>query len=154
MPTHPYFTDKARAVFAAAGADPGLSDTLAAWAEAFRAGPDYDSRVGVIVAEDGTILAETRHTPATGWSPGATYVTGIHAYLTGSAEWDSLVGREVGLACGSLRRLAGQDVIHVTASQVCMGAATRKSTRLAEPPDDGEASSCHAAGKEDGPALR
>jgi hypothetical protein len=129
MTTHPYFTAKAREAFTKAGGNPDASDRLAEWAEALRNGPDFDSRVGVIVAEDGALLAETRHIPATGWSPGATYVehllvdeSALDTSRTNALELRLLSRLELGLACGTLRRLTGQGVIHVTASQICTGA--------------------------------
>lgn len=115
--TRPYFTAQARKAFTEAGGDPAHADALAAWADALRTGPSYDSRIGVIVREDGTLLAETRHVPATGWSPGATYV--VTELDPAAAE---VRDQEVGLACGALRRITGQGVIHVTASKVCTGA--------------------------------
>ena len=106
---HGYFVDKARTVFAKAGGHPDRSDALAAWAQDAKA--IGDSRRGVIVAETGEILAETRYTPSTASSPGATYVT------TGDVK-----GREVGLAMGALQRMTGHLVIHVKYGEVCQGA--------------------------------
>lgn len=55
--THPYFVAKAREIFARAGGDPEKSSALAAWAEDARA--RMDSKHGVLVAEDGTLVART-----------------------------------------------------------------------------------------------
>ena len=110
---HPYFLDKARAVFAAAGGDPANADELAAWAERVR--PTGDSRLGVIVTEAGRIVAETRCVPG---GAGASYVVAVAE----PADSD-LVNREAGLAAGALTARHGQTV-HVKFSQVCRGAAT------------------------------
>ena len=117
--THGYFVDKARTVFTNAKGDPELSYLLASWAEAAHA--TGDSRVGVIVTEDGRILATTRHTPATASSPGATYVTDV----ADGASHESVINLELGLALGSLRRLTGKRLIHVKYSEVCQGAGVR-----------------------------
>lgn len=113
-PIHPYFTDKARNVFAAAGGDPANAGELAAWAQRVR--PTNDSRLGVVVAETGRIVAETRYVPG---RVGASYVTAV----TDPAD-DDLVNREVGLAGGALTFRHGQTV-HVKFSQVCLGAGAR-----------------------------
>jgi hypothetical protein len=108
--TSGYFVDKARAAFAKAGGNPDNSGPLATWAEQAR--EIGDSRRGCIVTDKGVIVAETRHTPATASTPGATYVT---------SDGD-LAGREVGLAMGALRRTTGRPVIHVKFWEVCEGA--------------------------------
>jgi hypothetical protein len=113
--THGYFTDKARAVFAGSGGNPDNAGALAIWAEGARA--RNDSRVGVVVAESGKILAQTRHVPSTASTPGATYITSVT-----SADYMEALNLEVGLAMGSLHRISGQQVIHVKYSEVAVGA--------------------------------
>jgi hypothetical protein len=115
-----YFTDKARDMFSRAGGDPDLSGELADWAEANAGG---DSRLGVIVSEDGRILAETRHVPAIASTPGATYVTAVTDVIC--ADTERVVDREVGLALAALRRITGGGTIHVTYWDVCRGQAVR-----------------------------
>lgn len=116
-PVHGYFADKARTVFAAAGGNPDNAGPLATWAAQVRAG--NDSRLGVVVAETGAILAGTRHVPSTISSPGATYVRSVE-----HDEDASLVGRELGLTLGALRRRHGS-AIHVRFSEVCTGRGLR-----------------------------
>lgn len=107
-----YFAAKARSVFTAASGDPDLSGPLAAWARyAHGVG---DSRRGVIVSETGEILAETRHTPATISTPGATYAT---------SGGERVQDRELGLAMAALESRTGRHCIHVKYWQVCTGAS-------------------------------
>lgn len=123
--THPYFTAKAREVFSRAGGDPDKAGPLAEWAEeAKRIG---DPKRGVIVAEDGTIIAATRYQPhAVGYQAGATYVERADAARLG------LFGDEAGLATAQLHRILGQRVIHVTMAEVTRGAGAHVSD-LADP---------------------
>lgn len=108
---HPYYTARAELVLRQAGGDPALAGPLAAWAQdAHRVG---DTRRGVIVAETGAILAETRYVPSTVGSGGATYVT------SGALEF-----YELGMAIGKIERQHGARCIHVTFSQVCLGAGS------------------------------
>ncbi len=109
-----YTDDTARAVFIKAGGDPDHSGPLAAWAESV-IGTD-DMAAGVIVAEDGTILAHTRRS---GRPVAASYVTSV-----ADPAHAGVVNVEAGLAAGRLRRLTGQGTIEVTYSQVCKGAGT------------------------------
>ena len=53
-----YFEAQARDVMERAGGDPGNAGPLAAWAEDARLHRDWQ-RLGVIVAYDGTLIAET-----------------------------------------------------------------------------------------------
>ena len=53
-----YFRAQARDVMERAGGDPGNAGPLAAWAEDARLHRDWQ-RLGVIVAYDGTLIAET-----------------------------------------------------------------------------------------------
>jgi acyl-CoA reductase-like NAD-dependent aldehyde dehydrogenase len=108
---HPYFTAKARDVLARAGGDPTRSEALAAWAQQAREAAD--SRIGVIVAETGEILAETRRTTG---RVAAAYVRAV----TNATDRD-LVGLVADLATGALARRHGP-AIHVRYSQVCQGA--------------------------------
>lgn len=112
-PVHAYFTSKARDVFAAASGDPDNSTALAAWAQAAHDDPDMTTRDQVIVAADGTILGQARYVPG---RVGAAYVRAV----THDRDRD-LIGREVGLAVGSLARSHGARAIVVTYSQVCAG---------------------------------
>lgn len=120
------YTDAtARAVFIEAGGDPANSGPLAAWAASV-IGTD-DMAAGVIVAEDGMILAHTRRS---GRPVAASYVTSV-------ADPDAhgeVVDLEAGMAAMRLRRLTGQGTIEVTYSQVCKGAGVhvrRRASRLA-----------------------
>jgi hypothetical protein len=112
--THPYFVDKAKALFTARSGDPDNAGALAAWAERVR--PSNDSRLGVLVALDGTLIAETRHIPSAPSTPGAAYVRVALGDVYGE-----LVDREVGLATGQASTITGQPVIHVKFSEVCTG---------------------------------
>ena len=112
MTTHPYFVVKAREVFSRAGGDPDRAGELAVWAEeAKRIG---DPKRGVIVAEDGTLVADTRYVADVGI--GASYVVKEDADRLG------LFGNEVGLATAQIGRKLGQRVIHVTMAEVTRGA--------------------------------
>lgn len=108
----PYFIAKAREYMHKAGGDPDLAGPLADWARAARA--INDTNRGVIVAEDGTIVAQTRRM---GYPAAASYVTQEDAQRYG------LHAEEVGLAMGELRRITGQRLVHVTMSDVCCGAS-------------------------------
>ncbi|GEL19324.1 hypothetical protein [Pseudonocardia asaccharolytica] len=110
---HPYFTAKAREVLRRGGGDPDHAGPLAAWAEQVR--PSGDSRLGVVVAHDGRIVAHTRHAPA---RVSASYIQAV-----ADDDGDHLVGREVGLAISALSRRHGP-CIHVHFSQVCQGPGT------------------------------
>lgn len=108
---HPYFTDKARAVFTQAGGDPDNAGPLAAWAQAAR--PSNDRLRGVIIAATGEILAQTRHARD---RVGASYITAV------THDSDShLINTVVDLGTAALTRRHGQ-ALHVTFSTVCLGA--------------------------------
>ncbi|WP_336633620.1 MULTISPECIES: hypothetical protein [unclassified Microbacterium] len=109
--THPYFVDKAREAFAAAGGDPDAAGPLAAWAEAARGDRTL---AGVIVALDGTIIAET--TRSRGSAASATYVRDAKAL--------GLLGSELGIALGQLTRSVGQPVVHITTATLTQGHST------------------------------
>lgn len=116
--THPYFTAKARRIFTNARGNPDNAGPLASWAESARresADPDR----GVLVAEDGTIVAHTRYVRA---RVSAHYVTACPLDTT-------QVNREVGLATSSMARELGQAIIHVTFSQAATGASRSSDPR-------------------------
>lgn len=100
------YLDVARAVIARAGGDPDTAGPLAEWAE--RTQPEADTRTGVIIGRDGTILAETTR-QGRGGAVTAFYVTTDHVGIDGLG----IERLEVGLAMGQLRRVTGQDVLHV-----------------------------------------
>ena len=106
-----YFTDKARAAFKAAGGDPDNAGPLAAWAQ--HAKQEGRTRVGVIVAEDGTLLAETFRSNGPVEAFYLTPADTIRLALTGA--------NAINLAMGTLRRETGQNVIHVTAANLING---------------------------------
>jgi hypothetical protein len=105
-----YFTAKAREIFMKAGGNPDNAGGLAEWAQSARAA--NNTRGGVIVGEDGTILAETVYHQGAG----ASYVTDADTH-----RWN-LFGNEVGLAIGQIARQTGQRVIHIKYSVACQGA--------------------------------
>lgn len=112
---HPYFEAKARKVIQDAGGDPAVAGALAVWADRVRA--SGDDRRGVIVAEDGEIIAETER------RENATYVT--------EADRQRLAlinGNELGLARAELRRRLGKNLIHVRAWEVCTGQSVSSET--------------------------
>jgi hypothetical protein len=112
--THGYFTDKARAVIGRAGGDPDTAGALAEWAEeAKRIG---DPRRGVIVAEDGSLVAATRYYREHSDRAGASYVEKADA-----RRWGLHV-EETGMAIGELHRITGKQLIHVTMPEMCRGA--------------------------------
>ena len=113
-----YFEAQARDVFMAAGGDPANSRPLATWAEDARANRDW-RRLGVVVAQDGRLIAETiRLNVLAGVS--VVYVTDV---LVGVPDPADIDGTILDLACGAIRQQIGQPVIHVPAWQVCTGAA-------------------------------
>lgn len=108
--THPYFTARARAWMARAGARPQDTDALARWAQTARLA-DLDDR-GVVIGRDGTLLAETRRRRGHYYvAPGDMARLGL---TTGSTE--------LGAALGAIRRHVGQDVAHAPYWEVCTGA--------------------------------
>lgn len=120
VPVHPYFRGRAEAVFAEAGGDPAAAGPLAAWAQQVKqSGQDAATAgLGVVVADDGRLIAITKH--STGWGVRATYVTGL-LVDDPQLERAHLVGLEVGLATARIAGKIGHPVIHVRASQVCTG---------------------------------
>ena len=115
-----YFEAQARDVFMAAGGDPANSRPLATWAEDARANRDW-RRLGVVVAQDGRLIAETiRLNVLVGVT--VVYVTDVLVDLPDPGDVDGTI---LDLACGVIRNQIGQPVIHVPAWQVCTGAARR-----------------------------
>ncbi|MEA5053324.1 MAG: hypothetical protein VB093_07775 [Propionicimonas sp.] len=113
-----YFEAQAADVMATAGGDPANAGQLAAWAEDARLRRDWQ-RLGVIVAYDGTLVAETiRLNVLVGVS--VVYVTDALVELP---DPDDAEGTLLDLACGAIRQQIGQPIIHVPAWQVCTGAA-------------------------------
>lgn len=122
--TDTYFIAKAREVFHRAGGNPENSAALAAWAEGARA--REDSKHGVLVAEDGTIVARTVWAQHDG---AATYF--IEDLLV---DLGDAVRRQVGLTptrssgyrvndvIPGLRRVLGLAIIEVRYWDVCTGA--------------------------------
>lgn len=118
--SHKYFRAQADDMFAQAGGDPANAGPLAAWAETTRLHRDWQ-RLGVIVAYDGTLVAETiRLNVLPGVS--VTYVVELLVELPNPSDVDGTI---LDLACGVIRNQVGQPVIHVPAWQVCTGAARR-----------------------------
>lgn len=105
-----YHLAKAREVMRRAGGNPDLAGPLAEWAKKIAAAGD--NRAGAIVAEDGTILAESRRARG---DVGAYYVTADHI---GAGKY---VGSEEGLAHASLQRDTGMQAIQVSYNDVCRG---------------------------------
>lgn len=110
----PYYLAKARDMLRRAGGDPDVAGPLAEWAERHR---DDETVQGVVVAEDGTLVAETIRAREGNGRPGATYIAGA------DIERYHLTHHVLDMALPDLRRAAGQQVIHVTRSEVCRGAA-------------------------------
>ena len=111
-----YFAAQAADVFMAAGGDPANSKPLAAWAEDARANRDW-RRLGVVVAQDGRLIAETiRLNVLVGVT--VVYVTDVLIDLPDPGDVDGTI---LDLACGAIRQQIGQPVIHVPAWQVCSG---------------------------------
>lgn len=113
-----FFEMKARAVFAESGGDPECADALARWGQDVadhRA--DEIQRLGVLVAQDGTLLAETmRHR---GPELSTVYVATM---LDESLDPLGVEGTVMDMARAECVRQTGQAVIHVPAWQVVRGA--------------------------------
>lgn len=109
---HPYFIDRARNLFAAAGGNAAAAMPLAAWAEANR----HTELAGVIVSEDGTILAET---VTSALDPAVTVLT--RASQEAWIRHQPGVVSEVGAAMSAMRRHLGIGVIHLTRSALTRG---------------------------------
>lgn len=110
---HPYFTDKAREAFRRAGGDPDVSAEIAAWAQdARQRGAERD---GIIVDQQGTIHAITRHTTST-TGAGARYIR--EAVSPAVMEQ---IGTVVDMGMAAMHRQAGP-VIHLGYVELCTGA--------------------------------
>lgn len=115
--TNRYFVAQARDWMRRAGGDPACAGELARWAEIARLAGMSDR--GVIVAADGTLLAET-------WQSRGRltcrYVdTADLARLTGT--WYPNV---LDMAMGAIRRAVGQGVAHASYWDVCTGHASHE----------------------------
>lgn len=107
-------TTRAAEIFTEAGGDPANAADLEHWARAQRDEGD-PIRAGVLVTQDGRLIAETRRIgPLSG--PGVTAYYVIQPMIDGAEELKEL---ESGLAAGRAQRLAGQPVVHLKASEVC-----------------------------------
>ncbi|WP_345750137.1 hypothetical protein [Microbacterium rhizophilus] len=104
-----YYSDIAARVFQDAGGDPVHSTALATWAETAR----DRGRSGVIVGQDGTILAETTRVRG---RVSADYVT-----EQGTKRW-GLRSNVRDLAVGAISRQAGQPAIWISTADLTRGA--------------------------------
>jgi len=105
--THPYFTDKARRAFEAAGGDPEKATALASWAESAKYS---DTRpAGVIVAADGSIVANTISID------GAVYIR------DGFRRFGFQQGDELAMVLSQIPAAIGQQVAYFKAWMVCGG---------------------------------
>ncbi|ARD42478.1 hypothetical protein [Actinomyces gaoshouyii] len=125
---HPYFIIKAAEWMRRAGGDPADAGGLARWAQiAWHAARDESGRPtrsrfryrGVFVAQDGTVLAETRR-----YGSGELTVDHVESAdlerLTGETSptvWD--------MALAAIRRAVGQPVAYCRYSEVCQGPTPR-----------------------------
>lgn len=116
--THPYFVAWARDWMRRVGGDPACAGELARWAEIARLAGMRGR--GVIVAADGTLLAET-------WQSRGRltcrYVdTADLARLTGTTWYPNVLD----MAMGAIRRAVGQGVAHASYWDVCTGHAVHE----------------------------
>lgn len=123
---HPYFTAKASQWMRRAGGDPAAAGDLARWAQiAWHAARPHNTcqlqRRGVIIAADGTLLAETRSC-GRGPGPMVDHVDVADLRRLTGAGYPTVVD----MALGAIRRAVGQPVAHVKFSEVCVGAAPRR----------------------------
>lgn len=119
MNIHPYFIDKARRWMCHVGGRPQDAMALAAWAqEAHDLG---DRRRGVIVAQDGTLVAHTHE---------AVHL-GVYSVLVDSDDLVALTGRAepagLGLALDAIRHATGQPVGYASYRDMCQGAGVPRS---------------------------
>ena len=119
--THPYFVAKARDFMRRAGAAPDVDITgIARWAQiaylASQAGHPRVRRRGIIVGEDGSVLAETR---LSGKGPGP------HVFHVDRPDLKRITGHDgpsyLGLATGAIHQATGLRVVHATFSDLCEG---------------------------------
>lgn len=119
--TQPYFVEKARAALDGLYGEDVPHEALAAWAESVR-NRGGDKPDGVLVATDGTLLAETYNAEV---GP-----DGMRAYYADGADLtahgvDAPLDRIVDAACSDLTWATGMAVAHVKASSVTHGASRR-----------------------------
>ena len=104
------FELNARELLARAGGDPANAGPLAQWGRTLRREcPGNRADRGVIVAEDGTLIAETRRR---GWKGGHGAAQYVSARLDGGNT--EVVNVEYGLAQGRINQEVGTNTIHVT----------------------------------------
>ena len=131
----PYFKTKAQLALHKAGANTDNWEPLASWAQEARKtdpqpGPDRVRDFvpqGVIITQNGDIVAQTFRSLETKKSPGVTYVD------RDSCTVDFKGGNEVGLAKGAIKRALGEPVVHIKYSDVARGDgdwAYREAVRL------------------------
>lgn len=107
---HPYFVAKAAEVFLGAGIDAAACGPLADWAERHQ---PADNVHGVIVAEDGEIMAETF----------SVYPDpGVYVDRAGVERWQ-LRANVLDLAMAAIKRQSGKELMHIRRRVVCQGAA-------------------------------
>lgn len=114
---HPYFQDKAAQMIQKAGGDPTRAAELAAWAQQAKE-TDRPRTDGVLVAEDGSLVAETFRNQGK-----------VQASYVEPADMDRLgLNRpnELGLAQGAIEQKIGQRTIHVSVSDVAYGPSEKK----------------------------
>lgn len=110
-----YFTAKATEALKSHGMGDADVHALAEWAEKAKAEAAEDEAArlrGVVIAEDGSIVAETIRKTSTWTKPGATYIR-PGAPIAGGVVAD--------LALGEIRRKTGQQVAVITFHDVCEG---------------------------------
>ncbi|MBW3068580.1 hypothetical protein GZ998_03505 [Actinomyces sp. 594] len=120
MTAHPYVTAKARAWMLRAGGRPQDAAQLARWAQiawhANRLGMSGVQNRGVIVAADGTLLAETRLCGRR---------RGVRAQHVSPDDMERITGSSyptvADMAMGRIRHAVGQPVAHARFSELCEG---------------------------------
>lgn len=122
---HPYFVAKAAQWMRRAGGRAEDAEDLARWAQiawhADRLGMAGARLRGVVIAEDGTLLAETRRSREPGRGVSAVCVVPEDLKrLTGAA-----VPNVVDMAMSAIGRAVGRPVRHVRFSEVCQGREPR-----------------------------
>lgn len=120
---HDYFVEKARGWLDDHGGRDVPHEALAIWAESVRR-RGSDAPTGVIIARDGRLIAETNSVKAGPDGLRATYVRADDLTAHGI---DTPAGQDwvLDMAMGRLTRVLDQTVVHVTASEVTMGASRR-----------------------------
>ena len=126
MTVHPSFTARAAEWMRSAGGDPAAAGDLARWAQiAWHAAMPHNTcqlqRRGVIIAADGTLLAETR-SGGRGPGPMVSHVDVADLKRLTGAAYPTVVD----MALGAIRRAVGQPVAHVRFSQVCTRPVPRR----------------------------